>query len=246
MNASWSFPRLIAHRGGGRLAPENTLAGMRCAVEHGYRAVEFDVKLSADGHPYLLHDDDLDRTTDGYGPARLKAWDELARLDAGAWLSPEFAGEPLPDLATIATYCREHGLWANVEIKPCPGREEETGRVVAEAVAQLWAGQEDKVLLSSFADTALAAAQQAAPQLARGMLFEALPADWAAVAARLACVSVHVDGDWLSEEQAAAIRACGYRLLVYTVNEPNAALRLFGWGADGLFTDALPQLARYG
>lgn len=246
MNSSWSFPRLIAHRGGGRLAPENTLAGMRCAVEHGYRAVEFDVKLSADDRPYLLHDDDLDRTTDGNGPAKVKRWDELARLDAGSWLSARFVGEPLPDLATIAAYCREHGLWANVEIKPCPGREEETGTLVAEAVARLWAGEEDKVLLSSFAETALAAAQRAAPQLARGMLFEALPQDWAAVAARLGCVSVHVDGEQLTEELAGAIRAGGYRLLVYTVNSTAAAVHLFDWGVDGLFTDALPELAALG
>ncbi|MDN0081859.1 glycerophosphodiester phosphodiesterase [Crenobacter sp. SG2305] len=246
MSSSWSFPRLIAHRGGGRLAPENTLAGMRCAVEHGYRAVEFDVKLSADDHPYLLHDDDLDRTTDGHGPARPKTWAELARLDAGSWLSARFAGELLPDLATIAAYCREQGLWANVEIKPCLGREEETGALVSAAVATLWAGGEEKVLLSSFSETALAAAQRAAPHLARGMLFEVLPQDWAAIAARLGCASVHVDGERLNAEQATAIRSSGYRLLVYTVNNTTAAERLFEWGVDGVITDALPELAALG
>jgi glycerophosphoryl diester phosphodiesterase len=66
---AWPHPRLIAHRGGGALAPENTLAGLRTAASLGYRGVEFDVMLSADGTPVLIHDETLERTTDGRGPA---------------------------------------------------------------------------------------------------------------------------------------------------------------------------------
>ncbi|MCC7269211.1 MAG: glycerophosphodiester phosphodiesterase, partial [Rhodocyclaceae bacterium] len=92
----WPHPRLIAHRCGGALAPENTLAGLRKAFELGYRAVEFDVMLSGDGTPVLIHDETLERTTDGRGRVADTSDAELARLDAGSWRGAQFAGEPLP------------------------------------------------------------------------------------------------------------------------------------------------------
>src|SRR5258706_12150430 len=82
---SWPYPRWIAHRGAGKLAPENTLAAFRLGAAHGYRMFECDVKLSADGVAFLLHDATLERTTSGQGTASRLAWSELARLDAGAW-----------------------------------------------------------------------------------------------------------------------------------------------------------------
>ncbi|HWZ74476.1 MAG TPA: glycerophosphodiester phosphodiesterase family protein, partial [Casimicrobiaceae bacterium] len=99
---AWPYPRYIAHRGGGKLAPENTLAAMRTGYALGYRMVEFDVKLSADSVPFLLHDDTLDRTTSGRGRADALTWTELSKLDAGRWHSPAFAGEPLPMLEQVA------------------------------------------------------------------------------------------------------------------------------------------------
>ena len=79
----WPYPRLVAHRGGGALAPENTLAAIRLGQELGYRAHEFDVKLSRDGVAILLHDERLERTTNGQGRAADLAWAELQGLDAG-------------------------------------------------------------------------------------------------------------------------------------------------------------------
>jgi glycerophosphoryl diester phosphodiesterase len=245
MGSSWRFPRVIAHRGGGRLAPENTLAAMRCGMENGYRAVEFDVKLSADNHCFLLHDDLLDRTTSGHGAAAVQPWRSLSTLDAGSWFGPSFAGEKLPELAAVADYCLQHQLFANVEIKPCPERGVETGALVAEAVERLWEGARDKVLLSSFSLEALAAARKHAPYLPRGVLFEGIPANWREIATGLGCVSVNVDAESLTEQLAAEIRAAGFRLLVFTVNDPAVAERLFGWGVDGVFTDALPELKAF-
>ena len=99
---AWPYPLWIAHRGAGKLAPENTLAAFRVGAAHGYRAFECDVKLSADGVPFLLHDATLERTTAGRGTAGERAWSELSRLDAGGWHSRAFAGEPLPSLEAIA------------------------------------------------------------------------------------------------------------------------------------------------
>src|SRR5262245_47829973 len=127
----WPFPRVLAHRGGGTLAPENTLAGLRAAAGHGFRGVEFDAKLTRDGVAVLMHDETLDRTTNGRGPVAQTDWAALKRLDAGRWCNRRFAGETVPTLTAALRMCADLGLWPNVEIKACPGRETETGEAVA-------------------------------------------------------------------------------------------------------------------
>src|SRR5207244_10430546 len=92
----WPHPRVIAHRGGGALAPENTLAGLRLAKALGFGAVEFDVMLSADGVPVLMHDETLERTTDGRGAVAATSYAALAALAAGGRFGPKFKGEPVP------------------------------------------------------------------------------------------------------------------------------------------------------
>jgi glycerophosphoryl diester phosphodiesterase len=132
----WPYPRIIAHRGGGTVAPENTLVALKVAASMGFGGVEFDVKLARYGVPVLMHDDTLDRTTDGTG--RVVAHDaaELRSLDAGLWFANEFAGEHVPTFEAAAALCRSLGLWANVEIKPDEENPEETGRIVAGMAAR--------------------------------------------------------------------------------------------------------------
>ncbi|WP_019247880.1 glycerophosphodiester phosphodiesterase family protein, partial [Bordetella pertussis] len=101
---AWPYSPYIAHRGGGRLAPENTLAAMRVGAAHGFTMFEFDVKLSRDNVEVLLHDDDVDRTSNGHGPAASKTYAELAQLDAGSWYAPQYAGEPVPTFSAVARY----------------------------------------------------------------------------------------------------------------------------------------------
>ena len=106
---NWPYPRWVAHRGAGKLAPENTLAAFRLGASFGYRMFECDVKLSADGVAFLLHDASLQRTSNGHGIAGEQAWSALAQLDAGSWHSRAFAGEPLPALDNIARFCLRNG-----------------------------------------------------------------------------------------------------------------------------------------
>lgn len=235
---SWPYPRLAAHRCGGKLAPENTLAGIDACVYYGYRMIEFDAKLSADDEIYLLHDDTLDRTTNGTGAAVERTWKELAQLDAGAWFGPRFAGVRLPTLAETAARCGDEALAANIEIKPCPGREAETGHLVARAALDLWRTQ-TQPLLSSFSFEALAAARDAAPELPRGMLFEDVPEDWLRIVRELDCVSLHADHQYLSAQRVADIHAAGLRVLAYTVNDPLRAHELSEWGVDIICTDRI-------
>ncbi len=241
--SSWPYPFWIAHRGAGRLAPENTLAAFRVGASHGYRAFECDVKLSADGIPFLLHDATLQRTTPEEGVAADLPWDVLSRIDAGGWHSRRFAGEPLPSLALIANYCLRNGFALNIEIKPTPGHGEETGRVVAAHAQQWWAGAPVKPLLSSFQPDALAAAQASAPTLPRALLLDSLRPGWLTEATELACAAVVANHRVLDAAAIAQAHGAGLRVLSYTVNEADDAARLTSHGIDGLITDRVDAFA---
>jgi glycerophosphoryl diester phosphodiesterase len=246
---AWPYPRWIAHRGAGLLAPENTLAAFRLGAAHGYRMFECDVKLSADGVPFLLHDSTLGRTTSGQGTAGDHSWHDLSQLDAGRWHSRQHAGETLPTLAAIASACFANGWLLNIEIKPTPGLEAHTGHVVALAARQLW-GTSPPVrpvrtppLLTSFSPDALAAAQASAPELPRGLLLDSLWEGWLDTALRLACVAVVCRHTLWTAEVVAAAHGAGLRALSYTVNDGDAAQGLLALGTDGLITDRVDLFA---
>lgn len=232
------FPRLIAHRCGGALAPENTLAGLRVAADFGYHGVEFDVMLSADGTPILIHDETLERTTNGRGRVADTSDTELARLDAGSWHGAQFAGEPVPTFGDAAESCLALGLWANVEIKPSRGHEAATGRKVALAARDLWQGMPPP-LLSSFSIEALTAARAAVPGLPRGLLVVAPPKDWLDTCRRLECVSLHCSRRFFSPQLLDEAQAADIPLLLYTVNDPLDAAQLLRQGVAAVFTDRI-------
>ena len=243
MKEPWPYPRIFAHRGGGSLAPENTLAAIRTGQELGFAAHEFDVKLSRDGVALLLHDDTLERTTSGSGRAADFAWSDLARLDAGAWHSAAFRGERLASFEAAAKLLRSKGTLANVEIKPTPGFERETGEHVAARARELWEGAPVPPLLSSFSFEALMAAKDAAPDLPRGWLTdEFTPPDWAKLAV-LDAVSLHTNHRKLPENALSRLHDKGYRVLLYTVNDAATAERLLDAGVGGIFTDNLREFA---
>ena len=239
----WPYPLWIAHRGAGKLAPENTLAAFRAGASHGYRGFECDVKLSADGVPFLLHDAALQRTTSGVGAAGERSWSELSRLDAGGWHSRGFAGEPMPSLEAVATYCIRNAFALNIEIKPSPGDEARTGRAVAFEAARLWEGQAVRPLLSSFQPGALQAAHDAVPHLHRALLLDTLRDGWFEKVQALDCVAVVTHHGLMDAALIDRLHAARLRALVYTVNEATDANRLLGLGIDGLITDAVDRFA---
>lgn len=236
---SWPYPRVVAHRGGGTLAPENTLAAIDVGARLGLRMIEFDAKLSADNIVFLLHDDTVNRTSNGRGAAAKLRYAGIAALDAGSWRDARFAGERMPTLAQVAARCAALGLAANIEIKPCARRDIETGRLVAEEAARLWEASAVPPLLSSFSFNALAAARDAAGALPRGLLFDAVPANWRAQTDALGCVSLHANHRELNERLVAQIKAAGLAILAYTVNDPARARLLGAWGVDSICTDRI-------
>ena len=235
----WPYPRWIGHRGAGSLAPENTLAAFELGARLGWRMFECDAKLSADDEVFLLHDATLDRTTNGSGVAGQLDWHALSALDAGSWHSPQYSGEPLPRLASLASWCQQRELMLNIEIKPTPGLERHTGQVVGRESTRLWAGHHPPPLLTSFRIEALAGARETAPDLPRGLLVEAPWHDGLAQALELACVAVVGHHALWNEATVHQVHHSGMRCLSYTVNDPALAQHLLALGMDGIITDRL-------
>jgi len=245
----WPYPRWIAHRGAGKLAPENTLAAMRLGASHGYRMFECDAKLSADGIAFLMHDAELARTTnaaEALGPGAsdiggAHSWHTLSQLDAGSWHARQYAGEPLPTLQAVARYCRANGHLLNIEIKPTPGTEWETGRAVANEAACWWRGAAIPPLLTSFDLPALQGALASQPDLPRGLLIDALEdlpwSAWLQRATELGCRSIVCNHGLWNRETVTSTQAQGLRCLSYTVNDAAEARRLLELGTDGIITD---------
>ena len=240
---TWNFPLWIAHRGAGKLAPENTLAAFRLGATFGYRAFECDVKLSADGVPFLLHDDTLDRTTPERGMAGLRPWAELSRMDAGAWHSSSFAGEPLPSLDAVVRFVQRNGFALNLEIKPTPGQEHATGVAVGAACAQLWDGAATPLLFSSFRPDALQGARESAPTIPRALLVDTLWSGWFEIAQSLGCVAVVTKHTLMNAGLIAQLHGAGMRALCYTVNDVADVQRLLGLSIDGIITDAVDKFS---
>ena len=248
----WPYPTVVAHRGAGIFAPENTLAAMRCGQARGYQGVEFDVMLSQDGVPILMHDPQFGRTIAGVGSVARHSVAQLMQMDAGTWFGPAFAGEPVPSLAQVIDFCRAHDVWMNVEIKPVPGFEAMTGAAVARLVLDYFSSTGDArnaspgslpPVLSSFSIDALLAARLAAPDLPRGLLVDRLPVDWHEQLASTGAASLHLNHQFLSADAAHEIKQAGFGLFCYTVNTAVRAAEILGWGVDAFCTDRLDLIA---
>lgn len=238
-----NYPRVIAHRCGGAQAPENTLAGLHVTAAAGVQGVEFDVMLSGDGVPMLIHDETVNRTSNGRGRvSRLTAAD-LQRLDAGSGFDGRFAGEPIPRFADAGRLCRALGLWANVEIKPAKGFEAVTGAAAAAMAKEIWRDAGHLPVLSSFSEPALAAARDTAPELPRAMLYTRVPRDWPARLKQLECRALHCAWRYLQPETVARATAMGIPVVCYTVNEAEIAQRLWSWGVTAVISDWPDRLA---
>ena len=241
----WLYPRILAHRGGGSLAPENTLAAIRCGLAHGFHAVEFDVMLSSDSIPVLMHDPQFGRTVPGKGRACETEARVLVEMDAGSWFGKEFAGEPVPTYEQAVNFCKENHIWMNVEIKPSPGHEVQTGKVVGEWTQRLFAAELERgdvtalPLFSSFSFEALEAAKAAAPGIPRGFLVTTIPSDWQERLRALDAVALHTNHKYLTQKQARAVKKAGYGLFCYTVNTAARAREIFGCGVDAFCTDSI-------
>lgn len=243
VNLALPTPAIFGHRGASAFAPENTLAAFIKAVELGADGVELDTKLSADGVPVVMHDQTVNRTTNGSGRVIDLTLKQLRQLDAGSKFSPDFKGEPVPTLAevfeTVGSRC-----FVNVELTNYASVNDALPFKVAGLVRQYHL--EERVLFSSFQPLNLVRVRRALPGAATALL--TLPG-FAGKVGRLVfglwtphtCLHPHfntVSAGWVQ----AAHRA-KRRLHVWTVNDPAEMRRLKMLGVDGLISDD-PRLAR--
>lgn len=239
-----SFPLVVAHRGFRTRAPENTLAAFEAAAAAGAAMIEFDVGLTRDGVPVVIHDAEVDRTTDGVGRVDALTLAEIQALDAGGWFHPRFAGERPPTLARVLD--RMGGrVVLNIEIKPeaavprfqnGAGIEPVERQVMALVQAR---GLAESVLISSFDGGVLERLATSGAPVALGALTEGGDiAEAIRRCRRVGAFSWHPDFRRLSADAVRRVRQeTGARILPYTVNDPAEMDKLLALGADGFFTD---------
>ena len=236
-------PRIIGHRGAAGLAPENTVSGIRAAAAHGVSWVELDVRLTRDGRAVLLHDETLERTTDGRGRVARTPLSALRRLDAGRWFDAAFAGARVPTLADAIAALAQCRLGAVFEIKTSDADAALCGLVIARSIVRAWPAALPAPIVSSFNEVALIAAARAQPRLARALLVGDLPADWRRRLHTTQAGVLHMAADRVTALDVRSLVAAGVPVRCYTVNDRDGAERLFAMGVAGVFTDRPDRLS---
>ncbi|MHA7880080.1 MAG: glycerophosphodiester phosphodiesterase family protein [Saccharospirillum sp.] len=228
---------LIAHRGCSLLAPENSLAAMTLTRDLGIEWIEIDANRIGDGQVIVFHDDRLDRLTPGEGRLGEKRWEDLRDLDVGSHFDARFSAERIPSLDDVLQHLHRLELGLNLEVKTYA--DFTPAQIVPSVIASLERHWHDfpRLIISSFSTEALRLIRLQKPDWQLGQLWVKLPKNWQTIAQELGLVSIHCDADHLQPEQARAIKAAGYDLYVYTVNDPDVGQRMLSMGVDGLITD---------
>lgn len=233
-----TLPNLIAHRGAGLMAPENTLVAFRNGYLHGFSMFECDVRLSKDKELFLLHDDDLHRTTDSKGLASDLTWSELSRLDAGSWCSSVFTAEPLARLEGILNFISANNLSLNIELKPTLGQEYDTGYLCAKLVSEFCVENENiQVVLSSFSVESLQGAVDGYSNIPRALLLNEWRDDSLYVLEQLGCQGVVINHLSLTVQLICQIKKKQFFVMAYTANEIQTIQSLIDMGVSAVITD---------
>jgi glycerophosphoryl diester phosphodiesterase len=230
-------PVIVAHRGASGLAPENTLAAFALAVEQGTPCVECDVHLSADGVPVVIHDDRVNRTTDGEGEVAALSFADLRRLDAGGWFDPAFRGQRLPTLDEALAACAGRARLF-VELKVGGGE-----ALVAAALAAVERAAGTDVAVISFDPTEVRLVAQRRPDLPVGYLVarrqvQVHGPSWVIeTAQQLGATFVSPQHDVVDAAFVALAHSAGFPVSAWTVDEPARMRALAGAGVDALTTN---------
>jgi glycerophosphoryl diester phosphodiesterase len=230
------LPPLIGHRGAAAVAPENTIAGLKRAVDAGLTWVEIDTRLSDDDVPMVIHDATLERTTNGKGFVGDLSVVQLGALDAGSWFNLQFFGEPVPTLEHYLRQARDLGIGVNVELKPERHRDGRLAGEVLDVIDSVY-HTPPPILISSFSAKALLTCRNIAPDLARGWLVEQLPEGWRTTLDDLAVSSLHINHENLSAPILMQLIRYGTPLVCYTVNNRARAEKLLRAGVVSIITD---------
>ncbi|NQU65738.1 MAG: glycerophosphodiester phosphodiesterase [SAR324 cluster bacterium] len=238
------FPVLIAHRGYNVRYPENTLAAFEAALQLGARMIELDITLSRDRNMVVIHDDTLERTSNGKGAVGDYSLKELQELDAGSWFDIAFAGEKVPTLIEVLEQVNRRAL-VNIEIKSSAFEDPAPADAIENQVVELIRKMklQDSIIISSFEIRFLKRIAAIDPSLALGMI-STEPADASTVKQlkKLGVYSWHAWHKIITAGQVERLHAAGIKVFSFTVNEPEVLQNLSEMGVDGVFTDDGPRL----
>lgn len=242
-------PPIIAHRGASSRAPENTLSSFLAAREAGVKWIETDVKLTSDGVPVLLHDDNIDRTTAGHGSIVDITWAELQKLDAGSWFSPNFSGMHVLSLNEVVSFCAASDMRLILEIKPSPGRIQATTMVSLIEAAKIWPPDMPPPVISSSEKDALLIASQLHPDWPRSLLLNEWDNNWHEAIVLTESSLITVKDALLTPGRLTALRKTGLPIISHTVNDPLLAKERLKEGVTALYSDnsgdLVPQLRSF-
>jgi glycerophosphoryl diester phosphodiesterase len=236
------FPQIIGHRGFPYAAPENTMASYIAAVDAGADGLEIDLHMTADGEPVLIHDDTLDRTTNGLGPVAAHTLAELRKLSAGTAFGRQFPNARIPALREFLDYFAGLGLFLMMELKqgpaPNPGIEQKV-------IALLHEYQLPRsVILSSFSSATLETCKRIDPLIKTGILYKyrlVRPWNYAkSIGADCLCPQFRA----LLRSGAARVKQKGLLLYPFTVNHPRTMKRMIRCGVTGIITDRCDLLKK--
>ncbi len=229
--------KIIAHRFGATLGPENTKAALMRSLEIGVQWVEFDASLLKDGNVIVFHDETFDRCSDHSGPVADATLEEVRKIDGGSWFSPAYKNEKILELTEALEILQNHQVKINLEIKANGDEAIELTEAVYRIVTKAWPHAED-LLYSSFSHDALMHLRKLNPQAAIGHLFEKMPMDWQEQAQEVQALSIHGDADEFDLSHIQAVKKAGFKLYLYTVNDVKRAQELIAFGTDSIFTDS--------
>jgi glycerophosphoryl diester phosphodiesterase len=233
-------PTIFAHRGSSAYAPENTLAAFELAVRQDADAIEFDVKLSADGHAVVIHDQTVDRTTDGHGKVSELQLEDLKSLDAGSKFDVAFAEEKIPTLEEVFESVLGK-IFINIELTNYASPWDDLPQKVAQIVSAFTA--EEQVLFSSFNPIALRRIHKLIPAAPLGLLaFPGFAGAWARsrLGRWVPYQALHTEAADVTTDLIQKQHHHGWKVNTYTVNHAEEMLNLFQMEIDGIFTDDPP------
>ena len=239
-----NLPKITAHRGASGSAPENTLAAIRLASQHGARWIEIDVNISSDGIPVLHHDDDIKRCSNGQGLVIEHSAEYLQSVDGGSWFGAEYSGEKIATFAECLDLALELDLSINLEIKPSSGWEIPT----TDQIATLLSSRESlpQIVISSFSHIALQRARERMPEIPRSSLFVVAPPDWQTFTRDIEASNIHLHSNSLLDATAVqSFHQQGLGVYCYTVDDIDEAAALFDIGVDGIFTNYPEKLIQH-
>ncbi|MFI8685891.1 glycerophosphodiester phosphodiesterase [Rossellomorea sp. NPDC077527] len=229
--------KLFAHRGVSGEAPENTLAAFKAAAESGAHGIELDVQLSKDGQIVVIHDETIDRTTNGTGYVKDMTWEQLRTYDAGSWFHPSFKGESIPSLEEVLDVVTAHhdSMIINIELKndqiDYPQLEEKVLDLLDEK------GMKEQTIISSFNPESLRRVRQLDPDIEIGFLFEGIPANILDRIKPLQVNALHCDASFAQSPTGRIVMEMGMPLRVFTINTMEEFQLVKKAGVEVVMTD---------